>query len=317
MNFTQLSTFRTLMLSESMSDAANKLGRTQPAVSATIKALEEQIGLQLFERRGRQLIPAPEAQYLFTEAEEILSQMTRVRQTMQSLSAGQAGKLNVAAMPGPVSLVFPAFITSQLAGKDEISVSIQARTSNQIAELARAQSIDFGFADAPDGDNPETLYHAEIISADCLIAVPETHRLAYLSSIGIEDLNDEPVGTLLPSHAQSAAIRAAFIRENCRFRQTVESQSFLPLLHFVAAAQCCAILDPLSVFMAQGKEPMVRGIRIKPMRSPIRYNYAIYSPLYRPISVIARDMRAAWRAKVMSLLTEVNANPELSSLYDI
>ena len=48
MNFTQISTFRAVMTSESLSDAAVKLGRTQPAVSAAIKALEEQLGLQLF-----------------------------------------------------------------------------------------------------------------------------------------------------------------------------------------------------------------------------------------------------------------------------
>ncbi|MCY4180829.1 MAG: LysR family transcriptional regulator, partial [Litoreibacter sp.] len=73
------------MTSASLSDAAKKLGRTQPAVSAAIKALEDQLGLQLFERRGRKLIPVPEAHYLLAEADTILAQVSRVRQTMRSL----------------------------------------------------------------------------------------------------------------------------------------------------------------------------------------------------------------------------------------
>ena len=160
MNLTHISTFQAVMTSASLSDAAHKLGRTQPAVSAAIKALEDQLGLQLFERRGRKLIPVPEAQYLLAEADAILSQVTRVRQTMRSLSGGQAGTLRVAAMPGPVSLIFPKFIASHVKEAEGISISIQARTSNQIAELTRAQSIDFGFADASDNELSENLFHS-------------------------------------------------------------------------------------------------------------------------------------------------------------
>lgn len=62
MCFGQISTFRTVMKSTSLLDVSVRLGRTQPAVSASIKALEEQLGLKFIERRGRKLIPVPEAQ---------------------------------------------------------------------------------------------------------------------------------------------------------------------------------------------------------------------------------------------------------------
>lgn len=312
MNFTQISTFRAVMTSESLSDAAVKLGRTQPAVSAAIKALEDQLGLQLFERRGRKLIPVPEAQYLLAEADEIMSQMSRVRDTMRSLSVGQAGTLRVAAMPGPVSLVFPKFIASELGGTEDVAVSIQARTSNQIAELTRAQSVDFGFADAPKNAATETLYQAETISADCQIAVPSAHPLAGKETIGIEDLDSEPMGTLHLSHAQSEAVARAFEERGVGLNKTVDSQTFLPILHFVSAGQCCTIIDPLSVFLARGADALVRGVTIKPMRDPIRYDYALYVPRYRPTSVVAQKMLEAWRTEVMRLLESIDARPELS-----
>ena len=313
MNFTQLSTFRILMKSESMSDAAVKLGRTQPAVSATIKALEEQIGFQLFERRGRQLIPAPEAQYLLAEADAILTQLSRVRETMKSLSVGQSGTLSVAAMPGPVSLIFPRFVASHLANTETISVSIQARTSFQIAELTRAQSIDFGFADAPESLGTETLYHAEIISGDCHIALPKNHPLTEKDKIDLADLDDVSLGTLPPSHAQSVALKSAFNANGLNFRQTFECQSFLPILHFVSAGQCCSMLDPLSVFLACGDDKLVDGIEIRSMTHPIRYEYALYSPLYRPVSVMAKSLLEAWRQEVLYLLEEIDAQPISSS----
>lgn len=311
MNFTQMSTFQAVMTSASLSDAAIKLGRTQPAVSAAIKALEEQLGLQLFERRGRKLIPVPEAQYLLAEADAILSQVNRVRQTMRGLSDGQVGTLKVAAMPGPVSLIFPRFIAAQVNEADGILISIQARTSNQIAELTRAQSIDFGFADASDTEASENLYHTVVITADCPVAVPENHPLAQKSEIAFSDLDDQPMGTLPASHRQSVDLANRFNAEGHTLRATIESQTFLPILHFVAAGQCCTVLDPLSIFLVSPESPMVQGVVTRPMVDPIRYHYAIYSPGYRPISVIARNLLNAWQDEVITLLEDAGYNPQL------
>lgn len=311
MNFTQISTFQAVMTSASLSDAAEKLGRTQPAVSAAIKSLEDQLGLQLFERKGRKLIPVPEAQYLLAEADAILSQLSRVRQTMRSLSDGTSGTLRVAAMPGPVSLIFPKFIASKISDAEGISISIQARTSNQIAELTRAQSIDFGFADASNSGNDENLYKSVVISADCPVAVPAAHPLAGRKEISLADLDDVPMGTLPPSHRQTVDLAHRFASEGKSMRSAIESQTFLPILHFVAAGRCCTVLDPLSIFLVTSEAPMVEGVKIRPMTDPIRYYYAIYSPAYRPISVIARNLLDAWQDEVMELLERSGFNPHL------
>lgn len=311
MNFAQMSTFQAVMTSASLSDAANKLGRTQPAVSAAIKALEDQLGLQLFERKGRKLIPVPEARYLLAEADAILSQVNRVRQTLRSLSDGQAGTLRVAAMPGPVSLIFPKFIASKVNAADGISISIQARTSNQIAELIRAQSIDFGFADASEDEAAKNLYRSVVITADCPVALPEHHPLAAKSEITFADLDGERLGTLPASHRQTVDLAARFAAEGLDFGTTIESQTFLPILHFVAAGQCCTVLDPLSVFLIDPAAPMVPGVVVRPMVLPIRYNYAIYAPGYRPISVIARHLLEAWQAEVLTLLDAAGYAPRL------
>lgn len=311
MNFNQMSTFHAVMTSASLSDAANKLGRTQPAVSAAIKGLEDQLGLELFERKGRKLTPVPEAQYLLAEADAILSQVNRVRQTMRSLSDGHSGTLKVAAMPGPVSLIFPKFIASNISDAAGISISIQARTSNQIAELTRAQSIDFGFADAANAKNEETLYRSVVISADCPLAVPRNHPLAQKPKVSFSDLEDHPMGTLPQSHRQTSDLARRFEAEGLSMRSTIESQTFLPILHFVAAGRCCTVLDPLSIHLVSSEAPMVEGIAVRPMTNPIRYYYAIYSPSHRPISVLARTLLNDWQNEVMTLLETSGYNPKL------
>ena len=122
MNLSQMTAFRAVMSSASLSEAAEKLGRTQPAVSLAIRSLEETLGLQLFERRGRQLVPVPEAQYLYAETREILDRVNSVTGTMKSLQAGQRGSLNLACMPGPSTFLFPRFV-SRVSGTTRKSTS--------------------------------------------------------------------------------------------------------------------------------------------------------------------------------------------------
>ncbi|MFK7751649.1 MAG: LysR family transcriptional regulator [Sedimentitalea sp.] len=84
MNLNQLTVFHEVMTTGSISQAARNLGRTQPAVSLALKGLEETLGFQLFERQGRALVLVPEAQYLLTEARDILSHVSDVSRTLQN-----------------------------------------------------------------------------------------------------------------------------------------------------------------------------------------------------------------------------------------
>lgn len=309
MNISQLSAFHAVMTSRTLTDAATKLGRTQPAVTAAIKSLEDQLGMALFERQGRKMLPVPEAQYLLAEATTILSQLHRVRQTMRGLVEREEGTLNVAAMPGPVSMLFPRFVANFLGKESKIKVSMLARSSTQISELARAQSIDFGFCDLIEHSQEESLCRTDVIVGDCFLALPATHRLARKDKLSIADLDNEPMGSLQADHVHRREVAAHFDAQDLRFNPMVESQTFQPILQFILAGQCCAILDPLTVAHVASASSISDGIVIKRLDEVLRYSYALFSPLFRPASIIASDMRDAWSQEVLRLLEEVGANP--------
>ncbi len=308
MNISHLLNFHAVMTSPSLSEAARKLGRTQPAVSASIKALEEQLDIQLFSREGRKLIPGPEAQYLLAEAAAVLDQLTRVRQTMRALADGEAGRLVVATMPGPGAMLFPRFLAAHIGSSRGIKVSMVARSSTQIAELARAQSIDFGFVDAPKDAETSPLYDADPISGRCFVALPAAHPLARLDTIALAQLDDEPLGVLQPTHQHHRELKRRFEAEGLRFRPLLESQTFLPILEFVAAEQCCSVLDPLTVAHVM-QAGLAGQVVVRRLADPMRYRYAVLTPRHRPISQLALQVRRAWREEVQRLLNVVEASP--------
>ncbi|MDE0344881.1 MAG: LysR family transcriptional regulator, partial [Boseongicola sp.] len=238
MNISQLSAFHAVMTSATLTEAADRLGRTQPAISAAIRSLEDQLGMKLFERRGRKLVPVPEAQYLMTEANAILRQLSQVRHTMRGLGDGHLGTLTVAAMPGPVTMLFPRFIATHIGKRTGIKTSMLARSSSQIAELARAQSIDFGFADIPEDADGGGLYRSDVISGNCFVALPATHALAREPAISLDALGGQPMGSLQANHVHTRDVRRAFDDAGHKFNPMVESQTFLPILPFIVAGHC-------------------------------------------------------------------------------
>ena len=95
----QMTVIREIMKTGSISAAARQLGRTQPALSATVKELERSMNCQLFERQKGRLIPVPEAFFLLDRANEILEQVDDLKQLLKSGGEATPTKINVSSMP--------------------------------------------------------------------------------------------------------------------------------------------------------------------------------------------------------------------------
>ncbi len=314
MNLQQVRTFCAVMTSPSMTDAAAKLGRTQPAVSASLKALEDVLGVTLFDRVGRKLSPRPEAHYLLSEAESMLAQSRRISHTMQSMALGQTGSMTAVAMPGPAALLFPRFVASLLTGTEGVSLSLYARSSSQIEELAKAQSIDFGFGDAPASQDGQTLYNCQIMSGQCFVVMHPANPLAQHDAVELHDLDGMALGTLQSDHALRRKLENQMTTAGLSLNVFLESQTFLPVLQFVEAGLCAAIVDPLTAthIYATGKSP--ESILVKPIQSEFRYRYGIYWPRFRAIPALSQSVRQSWEAEVWRQLMEINAMPRREDL---
>lgn len=309
MNLTQLTVFREVMETGSISQTARKLNRTQPAISLALKNLEKTLGLTLFERKGRRLVPVPEAHYLLAETTGILDRLATISSTMEGLIKGHSGSLNIATMPGPSAFLFPRFISQSVGENPDIHITLSTRSSPQIMELAGTQTIDFGFADFEHSVGKEPQYSAELIRADCFCAIDRENPLASRKSVTITDLDGIPMGGLHAAHPFQRKIRREFHEVSASYNPTVTCQYFLPLIPFVSSGQCCTIVDPLTV--ATERELNLSGGKVVflPFKQPLRYEYAIFEPDHRPPSQLALKIKAGWKAEVLTMLNDVGANP--------
>ena len=95
MNLRQCEVFRAVMTASSITEAADRLGITQPAVSKMLAQIERDPGFPLFLREHRRLVPTPEAQALFKEVERAFLGLEHLTRFARDLKGPRQGHLDL------------------------------------------------------------------------------------------------------------------------------------------------------------------------------------------------------------------------------
>lgn len=290
------------METRSVSAAARNLHRTQPAISAALKTLESNLGIQLFRREGRRLVPVPEAYYLFHEATEILDRWASAASNFKDMRNRSSGILRVAAMPGTSAYLLPQFISEFISDRPDVKVSMTTRSSPQIFNVIAAQTYDIGFCDVHKDYQQPDLYETRLVEGDCLVAIPNTHPLADRETIHARELDNEPLGTLNVEHSINESILTAFASANARPNVRIRTQFFFPLFHFIEAGQICAVVDPMSAQSYRQMHGERATIHFAKFEPSIPFAYAIVTPKQRPPSLLAQEFLDSWDSFVRTLI---------------
>ncbi len=304
MNLKQITAFVQVMLCGSVSDAARNLHRTQPAISALIAALEADLGMALFERRGGRLHPVPEAHFLHEQCREILQRLEATRQTMRDISSFNVGRIQVASMPGPSVFYLPDLL-SRFAEKDNrVESVLVSRPSAEVGQLVAAQQFDVGLCDYdPRQGNDTPLVRSELICFECLCAMRADSPLASLEHLTPAHLDGTTMAALHPEHETSRNIQKAFDHAGAQWRVAYRTQYFIPLFTYIEKGMALAIVDPLSVASYRLYASRPHRIAFRPFRPVVAFTAALVTPVHRPASRLAAAFTEMLRQELTELKT--------------
>ncbi|MGB1012332.1 MAG: LysR family transcriptional regulator [Thiolinea sp.] len=291
MNLKQLRAFQEVMLSGSVSEAARRLSRSQPAVSALINALETEIGFKLFIRKDMRLQPVPEAHYLLREATQILNHLDTTRMTMQGIRKLEKGALRIASMPGPSVILLPHFLENFLNTQRGIKTSLISKTSPQVARLVAAQQYDIGVADYKLIDqHDDSLIQHQCFELRCVCALPAKHPLAEKAFITPQDLDSKPMVSLLSDHPLTSDIQEIFADCGAHFNVVFEAQYFIPLFTFIERGNAFGIVDQSSAESYHLlKQPGKNNIVFRPFSPTVSLTTTLMTPAHNPMSALAAE----------------------------
>jgi DNA-binding transcriptional LysR family regulator len=153
--------------------AAERLHMTQPPLSQTIAALEEQLGATLFLRSRRQVELTPAGDALLPEARRMLAQAAELPELVRRAAAGEAGRLALAFVTSADYSVLPPFLRRYREAYPQVQIVLQEETSDvQVEDLLRGR-IDAGLLIPPLPDKARReLDYMKVLDEPLILAAP-------------------------------------------------------------------------------------------------------------------------------------------------
>jgi DNA-binding transcriptional LysR family regulator len=145
MEIYQLRTFLAVARLRHLTRAAEQLHLTQPAVSKQIKALEQELGVLLFERQPTGMVLTSEGQALFPMAERTLFSAMELLNHSRVLRGEVAGEVTIGTVIDPDTLRLGAFLGALLAYFPKVRARLQHGISGWVLERVRGGDLDAGF----------------------------------------------------------------------------------------------------------------------------------------------------------------------------
>jgi DNA-binding transcriptional LysR family regulator len=188
MELDQLRVFLAVAYEQSFSRAAEKLYRTQPAVSITIRKLEDWVGQPLFLRGARQAKLTDAGALLREYAERMLNLRDEIKKGMQDLSALGRGQLSLGVNESSIHALLPALARFRRL-YPHVHIAVRRTFSREIPQEVLNYRLDLGVASFVPQE--EQLAAAEIFRDELTLVVPPKHSLARKKSVDISALSTE------------------------------------------------------------------------------------------------------------------------------
>ncbi|HXZ28550.1 MAG TPA: LysR family transcriptional regulator [Terriglobales bacterium] len=232
MDFDQLETFLEVARHSSFSRAAEKRFRTQPAISAQIRALEEEVGGKLFDRSGGKVALTAAGKAFQKYAEETLERRRAMLTALAEMERVPRGEIVVGANEATCLHILPEVFAEFKKQYPGVAVSVNRAERAKILESIIDNSVDFAVVSLPVQDSRMTVV---LIHRDELVLIaPPAHPLARLKAAAIEDVVKFPL--LLPKLGRTRdAIEDLFHERHLKPNISMELDSSELLKRFVAA----------------------------------------------------------------------------------
>lgn len=243
MNYKQVEAFRTVMLTGSMTVAAQKLFTSQPNISRLMAQLEHDTGLVLFKRKAGKILPTPEAEALLREVERSFISLQTLDEAAMSIRRLGVGELRIGSVLSIATGLLPQAIKVFREQYPDVPISVQISDSPTVSKWTATGYVDLGLvAYVVDTPGVEAkVWHRE--KGVCV--VPAAHPLAQKKRIRKADLRGESFISLPRGDAVRKMIDAAFTPDE---RRLILEATFAPAIcTMVAAGLGVSIVNPLVI----------------------------------------------------------------------
>jgi DNA-binding transcriptional LysR family regulator len=216
MDTRQLAAFCAVVDRRSFSQAAERLGVTQPAVSLQVRALEKRLGTQLLDRSGRRVEPTEAGWRLYRGAQKLLALEEQIESDVVSTVEGELrGTLVLGASTGPAAIVVPLLLGEFQRLNPGVHVSLTVSDTHTVVERVAARELELGIVGA--SRRHRGVRFEPFFSDEVILACPPGHRFAG-RTIPVDELREEPLILMQEGAGVRQIVEDALRRRGIRLR---------------------------------------------------------------------------------------------------
>jgi LysR family cys regulon transcriptional activator len=218
MNFQQLRYVReTVRQGLNLTEAANTLHTSQPGVSKQIKEFEEELGVEIFERRGKRFVALTEpGEAVLKIVERVLQEAENLKRVGREFQDKRAGTLTIATTHTQARYALPKIVHEFKTRYPKVKLTLQQGNPAQLAEMALAGDADIAIATEALDHYPQLLALPAYTWHHCVV-VPPKHPLAKLERLTLEELAKYPIITYDAAFTGRSHIDEAFTARGLAF----------------------------------------------------------------------------------------------------
>ena len=288
----QLEALRAVIENQTVTEAANFMRLSQPAISKLISNLEYETKLTLFQRNRRRLEPTPEAMILYEQSISIFEGMNEITRLSLDLRNLTGGHLTIFSLPALGKSVLPIMLSNFLLNHDQARIGLHVHSSRTVIQAVVSRRANMGLSmlriDHP-GVDCRTL-----LQVNAVCALPTTHPLASRETITAQDLAGENFISFGQDTRTREQIDMVFEELGIARNLRIDTHTSDSACAFVANGAGVSLVDPFTAveFARRGE------IVVRPFKPVIPYEFHLLTPRGQPLSLMAQSFIAELEANL-------------------
>ena len=231
--------------------AADACFVSQPTLSVSVKKIETELGVQLFERGGAEVSVTPIGEDIVRQAQRVLDEVNQIKEIADQGRDPLRGALRVGVIYTIGPYLLPRIIKSMIDRYGDMPMILQENFTHRLLEMMRTGDLDVAVLAEPFDETGLSI--APLYDEDFLIAVPKHHPWAKRKSVPSIELKEQTMLLLGIGHCFRDQVlevcpeAARFSANSAGIQKTVEGSSLETIRHMVAEGLGITVLPRMSV----------------------------------------------------------------------
>jgi DNA-binding transcriptional LysR family regulator len=257
MDVRQLRTVLAIFEKGSIGRAAEVLAISQPALTKSLRRLEEELQVKLFDRTSRGMTPTLYGECLLSHAQAISSGLQHLRSNLESLKSGLSGIVEIGAPPIVAPRVFGKAIARLTEERPNVLVRVATELSPALVELVQNGRLDFAVTFTADEVVPRGCQRRFLFNDRLVIAARVGHPIAKARQISVRDVAKYPWILPLHDNLHRQRLELAFEAEGLPLpNAAIECNSVQLIKSMIQATDCIALVSKMSVDRRDSVHPI-------------------------------------------------------------